>query len=451
VAVAALALPAAACGGSGHDSSSPSGAKVFTQAGCGSCHTLAKAGASGKVGPDLDGLKPSVGRVVRQVENGGGGMPSFRERLTGDQIRAVARFTAEATRTATVGRSVAAAFKPDSTRLGECKAYQFECFEQAFANIAYRRGPGRALDLFDERIRSPGPIEADCHRIVHAIGAGSLAYFHGNVGKAFVHGRASCAAGYYHGILERSFLGVPRSRVGRLVRHVCRDPSVRRLQFIRYQCVHGLGHGLMIYTGYDLPGSLHLCDELAEAWEQSSCAGGVFMENTQSSYGVRSPWLKDGDLIYPCDAVATRYKEPCFLIQTARILPAVRYDWRRAAAVCRRSGHDWVATCFQSLGRDASGFTRLDVPRVLRICDEGGDMARECVFGAARDMVYTDASPRRARVLCNSARAGMRSYCWAGIGTMVGTLHVTAAQSRAACRRTTSAYYVACIKGANAA
>jgi hypothetical protein len=241
------------------------------------------------------------------------------------------------------------------------------------------------------------------------------------------------------------------SRLGPLARQVCRDPVVRRLEFIRYQCVHGLGHGLMIYTGYNLPLSLHVCGELNGPWKQSSCAGGVFMENLQSSYGVRSPWLKDGDLIYPCDAVATRYKEACFLIQTARVLPAVAYNWQKAAAECRKSGSTWVPTCFQSLGRDASGFTRLNVPRILRICAKGRDMARECVFGGARDMVYTDAGTRRAKVLCNTAPAAMRAYCWAGIGTMVGTLHARAARTRAACRRATTTYYVACVKGANAA
>jgi cytochrome c553 len=442
-------LMLAACGGS-EQHGAASGRKVFAQAGCGDCHTLAEAKAKGTVGPNLDDAKPDAALVVRQVTNGGGGMPSFRGKLQENEIQAVASFVAAATRTATGGRSAAAAFEPDRTRLRNCKPSDFPCYEQAFANIAYRRGPKAALDAFDARIRAPGPIEADCHRIAHAIGAGALAHFDGNVGKALVQGRASCAAGYYHGILERSFLGVPRSKVGGVARRICADPEVKRLEFIRYQCVHGLGHGLMIYSGYDLPLSLKICTGLNGGWEQRSCAGGVFMENLQSSYGVRSPWLKDSDPIYPCDAVRTRWKGPCYLIETARILPLVGYDWKRAAAACRRSERGWVALCFQSLGRDASGFTRLDVPRVLRICAEGRDMARECVYGAARDMVYTDAGARRAKVLCNAAPAAMRSYCWTGIGTMVGTLHARAAATAAACRRATARYYRACLRGAEA-
>jgi cbb3-type cytochrome c oxidase subunit III len=68
-----------------------SGKDIFV-ANCGSCHTLAAAGTSGKVGPNLDGLKPSFARVQRQVINGGAVMPAFKGRLTDAQIKAVAKY-----------------------------------------------------------------------------------------------------------------------------------------------------------------------------------------------------------------------------------------------------------------------------------------------------------------------------------------------------------------------
>jgi mono/diheme cytochrome c family protein len=80
------ALPAGAA--------TPSGPTVFRQAGCGSCHTLAAAGASGNVGVDLDQLKPSAATVAAQVRSGGGGMPSFAGTLSSSQIQAVASWVA---------------------------------------------------------------------------------------------------------------------------------------------------------------------------------------------------------------------------------------------------------------------------------------------------------------------------------------------------------------------
>ncbi|TML44418.1 MAG: cytochrome c, partial [Actinobacteria bacterium] len=59
------------------------GKTVFTgSAGCSGCHTLADAGATGTVGPNLDQLKPPYDKVVTQVTNGGAVMPAFKSTLT---------------------------------------------------------------------------------------------------------------------------------------------------------------------------------------------------------------------------------------------------------------------------------------------------------------------------------------------------------------------------------
>jgi cbb3-type cytochrome c oxidase subunit III len=62
---------------------------------CGSCHTLQKAGTSGTVGPNLDEAQASFEDAVRQIRNGGGGMPAFGDQLTDEQIRALARYVSE--------------------------------------------------------------------------------------------------------------------------------------------------------------------------------------------------------------------------------------------------------------------------------------------------------------------------------------------------------------------
>jgi mono/diheme cytochrome c family protein len=72
-----------------------SGEEVFAAAGCGSCHTLAAAGASGTIGPNLDESRPSVDLAVDRVTNGRGAMPPFRDQLSEEQIRAVAEYVNE--------------------------------------------------------------------------------------------------------------------------------------------------------------------------------------------------------------------------------------------------------------------------------------------------------------------------------------------------------------------
>jgi mono/diheme cytochrome c family protein len=65
------------------------GAQVFQSAGCGSCHTLKAAGATGAIGPNLDQARPSAATVAAIVRSGGGPMPSFAGKLTDAQIKAV--------------------------------------------------------------------------------------------------------------------------------------------------------------------------------------------------------------------------------------------------------------------------------------------------------------------------------------------------------------------------
>ena len=71
--------------------SSP-GKEVFESAGCVGCHTLADAGATGTVGPNLDEAKPPADLVVTRVTNGMGAMPPFKGQLSEKQIQDVAAY-----------------------------------------------------------------------------------------------------------------------------------------------------------------------------------------------------------------------------------------------------------------------------------------------------------------------------------------------------------------------
>jgi mono/diheme cytochrome c family protein len=100
VAVIALALALVASGGSIASAATVAkptpvtvaAGRVVFKANCGTCHTLADAKTGGTVGPNLDKLKPSMKIVVKQVTNGGGGMPSFSGRLSKTKIQAVAKY-----------------------------------------------------------------------------------------------------------------------------------------------------------------------------------------------------------------------------------------------------------------------------------------------------------------------------------------------------------------------
>ncbi|TFH19625.1 MAG: hypothetical protein E4H03_13545, partial [Myxococcales bacterium] len=172
---------------------------------------------------------------------------------------------------------VAGEFEPDTTTLEDCRA-DTGCLMQAFGNIAYRRGPKPALALFEERLATDPEVEKNCHRIVHTIGSAAFKRYRGSVARTFSQGSATCVSGYYHGILERAFLGISSTaHLVAVARSLCAGGDLRRRGFLDYQCRHGLGHGLMIQTGYDLPLTLSVCARLGTGWDRKACASGSFM------------------------------------------------------------------------------------------------------------------------------------------------------------------------------
>lgn len=411
---------------------------MFETAGCGTCHTFAAANSKGAIGPNLDQLHPAFSAVVRQVLSGGGGMPSFQGKLKPADIRAVASFVSER---ANGSGQAFLEFHPDKTVVAQCHD-EFLCLRQAFGNLAYYDDPVVALARLDSLSRTDSTIANLCHPIAHSIGHAAYAKYRGNAAAALVHGSMTCGSGYYHGVIERAFGGIPRSEVPQVADELCRSLH-RGATFLLWQCVHGLGHGLMIYSSNDLPYSLKVCHGLSTVPEQQTCAGGVFMQNFLPGAMAIAPtkWVRRDDLIFPCNKVAQIDKLYCYLIVTSRILPQVHYDWKLASRWCLRAETGWVSTCFQSLGRDASGFTSESAQGIAGICAVAGSMEKECIYGAVRDVTQNDAGARRSPRLCAIARVEIRGYCYSGIGTILGTLIADRPARRRACDRAVPSTY----------
>jgi cbb3-type cytochrome c oxidase subunit III len=95
-AVSDVAVYVAAVAGTGAKAEKPTDAKSIFTSTCAACHTLADAGTTGTVGPNLDTAKPPKALVVDRVTNGFGAMPSFKDALDPAQIEAVAEYVSSA-------------------------------------------------------------------------------------------------------------------------------------------------------------------------------------------------------------------------------------------------------------------------------------------------------------------------------------------------------------------
>ena len=72
------------------------GKEIFLNSGnCATCHSLKDAGSNAMVGPNLNQIRPDIGRVKNAVLNGIGVMPAYQGILSSEEIDAVSHYVSE--------------------------------------------------------------------------------------------------------------------------------------------------------------------------------------------------------------------------------------------------------------------------------------------------------------------------------------------------------------------
>lgn len=319
--------------------------------------------------------------------------------------------------------SVAIPQDPCPGELGETNA----CWSSFYESVIAEHGARGALRDLKRRYEAGDASAVFCHPILHQIGAAAGKEY-GSVSEAYEEGETFCRAGYFHGVLEGIFGEGENGGGARLLENIdticAAIPGKDRYSYNYYSCVHGIGHGLMAYFEHDIFKSLKGCDRLSGKWEQGSCYGGVFMENVISnSPEFPSKFLKKDDPLYPCTVVEDRQKYQCYQMQTSYMLVLNGGDFGHVFETCARVEEEFRIACFQSIGRDASGWSYGDTATALNYCAQGETLeARaECVLGVAVDYIQS-VNPAAARAVCAQAEDGARVPCLQAVEWQIGAL-----------------------------
>ena len=276
------------------------------------------------------------------------------------------------------------------------------------------KGIAAAFTDLKARYDGNGYVVSQCHPITHVIGREAANSFD-TIGKAYTQGDSFCWSGYYHGIMEGIIGSIPPGELQSRLDSVCsKIPGKERYSFDYYNCVHGLGHGVMLINGNDLFKSLEYCDFLSGGWERASCWSGVFMENVIiDSRGEFTPYLKPEEPLYPCSAVKDAYKQTCYLMQSSYMLKVSNESFARVFELCSTADEKFVDTCYQSLGRDASGRTSSDIARTKANCMVGEDYRQRsnCFIGAVKDFISYHHGDTQAYALCDALDAELQGVC----------------------------------------
>lgn len=312
------------------------------------------------------------------------------------------------------------------------------------ANLA-ARGPRAVLASLDA-LQSQGPaVGAHCHDMAHVLGRYWVASGR-SLADGFRDGSNVCHSGFFHGMVERVIRGdevlgaeplhVSPGELREKAPRICTGTALgTESRNIRFQCLHGLGHAIVFSLGYRLPLALETCDALADDWDRRSCYGGAVMENITGVDRDRR-MLRPGDAHYPCSALAEKYRDSCYLMQTSWMLE-MGYSFDAIATACRAAGPHRLL-CFKSLGRDLSPRVRQEGPAAYatRCAALPADERTPCIQGAVYALADHTWDGRYAYPFCGAfADQGLRAECFtAAQGHLRGSLERSTDQLAADCR-----------------
>lgn len=298
------------------------------------------------------------------------------------------------------------------------------CYRDYFAEVMRTDGADVAVAEIAALSETDDYVARDCHQVVHDLGNDAAEYY-GDVGIALTYEGSACWSGYYHGVVEYAISQFNGTELFDEMPNICTTAAEREYSFTHYNCVHGLGHGVMLNTDGDLFGSIPYCETLPDRWELSSCVGGAIMENVVSAQQGIQTDLRTDDLIYPCNVIGDDYVDECFAMQTSWMLYNLGYEdenFAEAFAICDTVQTDMVDNCYRSMGRDISGSSLLEVSRVVRLCLLGDpEYQEECFVGASLNAVYNDHGTAMATALCEAIPARMQDACYAARDRAAGT------------------------------
>jgi hypothetical protein len=327
------------------------------------------------------------------------------------------------------------------------------CYSQLFSDRLKQHGVSDAVATLDAVAAADPDAAEHAHEFAHGIGIEAYG-ISTDIPATFTACGDGFSSGCRHGVIQAYFES--REKVTQPeVEALCQPfkaPGASR--WVLFQCVHGMGHGLTMFYGHDLPRALTDCDLLSDGWDRESCYGGAFMENVinattpnhpatmlaahshhHMSSGTTFKALNPADPLYPCSIMADKYLNACYQMQTSVMLNLNHGDIGDAAKSCEKSPSQIRPVCFQSLGRDITSYTARDPQKTSDLCHKAAAPYRpSCYFGAAKALVDWTATTGAAFAFCRVvAHEAGGPTCYQALGEEIATLLAGQPEREAEC------------------
>lgn len=328
------------------------------------------------------------------------------------------------------------------------------CYSRSFSEQLKTKGVAGAVAELDRIAKGDRDVAEHAHEYAHGIGIEAY-----GISTDIAGTFAACGDGYSsgcrHGVIQAYFES--REHVAPTdVEALCQPfKGANGSRWVLFQCVHGMGHGLTMFHGHNLPRALEGCDMLSDGWDRESCYGGAFMESVINATAPHHPAtqlaaeghhhgstetfkaIEPSDPLYPCSIMAEKYLHACYQMQTSVMLYLNHGDIGDAGRSCEKAPAHMRPVCFQSLGRDITSYAMRDPQKTADLCRKASEPNRPaCYFGAAKALVdwtaTTDGALTFCRIVINDAGG---PACYQALGEEIATLVASAPEREEQCSR----------------
>ena len=243
------------------------------------------------------------------------------------------------------------------------EARELRDIKKKWIDTIKRQGPDASYAAF---LQEAPTLNIDVHAQAHAFGE-ALYEVEG------IEGLSTCDPSFEFGCYH-SFFGVAVNEEGIETlpnfARVCKD----KYQNMSLPCQHGIGHGVAVYTDYDLEAALKLCDTISDM-PTGGCSSGVFMEynfhTMQITGSERYLRPHDGDDYKPCATLSQKYQPSCYLEQVQWWENIYEFDYEKIGQLCANLPGDSEANyfaCYHGIGNYVADHHRRVTDDVIETC-----------------------------------------------------------------------------------
>jgi len=337
------------------------------------------------------------------------------------------------------------------------------CYEDVLMSMVARHQTRFAMASLAQLSTVDPSINARGHDFVHVVGINSWQPGM-DLGAVYNSCTGLFQSGCFHGVIQAYMAanGADSTVITTLCDKI-QEPNTYSL-WLRFQCVHGLGHGLQAIT-HHLRHALEGCDWLTSAWDEQSCYGGAFMEfilegrgqehhphmdamargkatsvidhDASESHEAMShgdhqmatadsfPFRDRNDPLYPCTVLAERYQPSCYGMQAGIIYEIIGSDFGKIAAACDKAPLAMRPACYQGIGTYLSGVTVRNADKSIANCMLGNPKWRPwCFVGVVKNFVDVTADPQDGLDFCAKVSDQViGTACYVAVGEEMSVLH----------------------------